>query len=305
MIHLGLDDAAKGEVVARYRAEHAIRKVYVLSPERFAPPFAPVKMDDPTTQGGGVEGVYLEWSAIIQYRYFYKLMQEVDGETLVVVNECLRTQNRHDLTYNCIRNFLQQTTHVLVFQYLPILDTWNDFAILFDFATKSRWKREAIGVDRLAEATVRGVAIPLELHPVPVAIDAATRAAYAREKAVLLAEVRSDPGKDPHLIPRNLYLVSGKAKLAHVAAGGAYLGRNQRLKIHGLATYKEASYPRTPYTVVELPHAFGDLADVLTLSRQTRLEVLVADLPADRWYLELYQAWLGRLRDAYTMLGMA
>ncbi len=49
MIHLGLDDTAKGEIVTRYREEHEIKKVYVLSPSRFAPSWAAEHMTDPAT----------------------------------------------------------------------------------------------------------------------------------------------------------------------------------------------------------------------------------------------------------------
>lgn len=291
MIFLGLDDAAKQREIARYCAERNVRKVVIFSPARFRPAFdlsVPVE--------------HIEWAEIIQYKHYYRLLQEIDGSTLLVVNECLRTQNRNELTYNCLRLFLQQADHQLVFQYLPLIDTWADFAILFDFDTKSRWKREPIGPELLREAKVSVAAPPLELRAIPVEVDAKTRAAYAREKAQLLDEVRGDVTKDPHNIPRNLYLAGGRAKLARVADGRACVGRNNRFKLPGLATYAEATYPSAPYVVVELPHNFIEFASFLALSRQASLDVLVADLPVDRWYFERYEAWLGRLRDAYATL---
>lgn len=290
MILLGLGDAAKDAEIARYAAEHQIRKVVVLAPEKYRRPCSFMPSES------------IEWAEIIQYKFYYRLLAEIDGSTLVVVNECLRTQNRHDLTYNCIRLFIAQTPHVLVFQHLPLIDTWEDFAVLFDFATKSRWKREKIGADLLREATVRVAPVPLELHAIPVQVDAKTRTAYEKEKAALLADVRSDPGKDPHNIPRNLYLCGGKAKLGHVDPAIAYLGRNERFKLANITTYKEPAYPSAPYVVFELPHNFIDLADFLALSRQARLDVLVADLKVDRWYFDRYQAWAQRLRDAYALL---
>lgn len=291
MIFLGLDDAAKDAEIVRYCAEHAIRKVVIFSPEKYR------------RACSFPEHEHIEWAEIIKYKFYYRLLQEIDASTLVVVNECLRTQNRHELTYNCIRLFLQQTPHQLVFEYLPLIDTWDDFAILFDFDTGSRWKREKIGAELLREAKVRVTPVHVELRAVLVDVDAKTRAAYANEKTALLADVRSDPGKDPHNIPRNLYLVGGKAKLGHVDPRRAYVGRNNRLKIPGLTTYKEGAYPGAPHVVFELPHNFIDFVDFLALSRQTRLDVLVADLPVDRWYLERYQTWTGRLRDAYATLG--
>jgi hypothetical protein len=301
VIHLGLDDAAKGEIVTRYREEHEIKKVYVLSPARFAPSWAAEHMTDPATQGDGRGGLYLDWPNLIQYRYYYRLLQEIDGSTLVVVNECLRTQNRHDLTYNCIRNYLNQTPHVLVFQYLPIIDTIEDFMVLLDFATQSRWKREAFRQDLLGEAKVHVAHASLSIEPVRVPVDDKTRAAYAKEKVDLLADMRSDPDKDPHQIPRNLLLVSGKAKLSHVDPSRRYVGRNNRFKLPNLETYRDAA-GHGERVALELPHNFIDMADLLTVSRQHRIEAIVADTKAEDWYLSRFQNWIGRVNDAAATL---
>jgi hypothetical protein len=301
VIHLGLDDAAKGEIITRYREEHGIKKVYVLSPARFAPSWAAEHMTDPATQGDGRGGLYLDWPNLIQYRYYYRLLQEIDGSTLVVVNECLRTQNRHDLTYNCIRNYLNQTPHVLVFQYLPIIDTIEDFMVLLDFATQSRWKREAFRQDLLGEAKVHVAHASLSIEPVRVPVDDKTRAAYAKEKVDLLADMRSDPDKDPHQIPRNLLLVSGKAKLSHVDPSRRYVGRNNRFKLPNLETYRDAA-GHGERVALELPHNFIDMADLLTVSRQHRIEAIVADTKAEDWYLSRFQNWIGRVNDAAATL---
>lgn len=302
MIAIGLDDADKAAIVAQYVASRAIRKTYVLSPARFAPSFANVRMLDPQADGDGRAGVFIDWPDIQRYVFFYKLMQSVDKDTLVVVNECLRTQNRHDLTYNCIRNYLNLTPHVLVFQSLPIIDTWDDFGVLFDFATGSRRKRERVTAAHLREVEVRLAALAPAFAEVPVYVDAKTRAAYDRDKAKLLAEVRNDPSKDPHNIPRNLYLLGGKAKAARVDDAHSYLARNDRLKRGNVHTYREERYDAGPYRVLEFPHNVGDFADVVTLMRQTSFDVLVADLKVDRWYLDRYQAWAGRVRGAHDML---
>ena len=301
MIHIGLDNAAKGEIVARYREGHAIKKIYVLSPSRFAPSWAAEHMTDPATQGDGRDGLYLDWPNLIQYRYYYKLLQEIDRSTLVVVNECLRTQSRHDLTYNCVRNYLNQTPHVLVFQYLPIIDTIDDFMVLFDFATQSRWKREAFRADLLSEAKIHVATAPLSIEPVRVPADDKIRAAYAKEKAALLADVRSDPDKDPHQIPRNLLLVSGKAKLAHIDAARRYVGRNNRFKLPNLETYRDAAGPGER-VALELPHNFIDMADLLAVLRQHRIEAIVADTKAEDWYLRRFQDWARRVNDAAATL---
>lgn len=300
MIYLGLDDAEKNAEIARYCAEHDVHKVFVFSADRLRGAVAP----GPPREGLTVE--HIEWAEIQMYRTYYRLIQEIDGGALLVFNESLRTQARHDLTYNCLRNFTRQTGHQLIFSTLPLIDTAEDFMILFDLDTRSQWRKtpfDAALVRR--ESQPRGSVPAVELHPIDVATDDKTRAAYAAEKRKLIDNIGH---RDPHTIPRNLYLMGGRAKLAHVTAQPAaattttYLGRNQRLRVPGLVTYAEPSFPAPPYTIFELPHDFGDLADFLTLARQPRLDVLVADLKVDRWYLERFTAWTRRIADVGAAL---
>lgn len=286
MILLGLDDEEKRARVARYVEANGIRRIVVLSPDKF-------------TFALPLEHEVVRYPDIIEYRFYYRLLQEIDAHTLVVVNECLRTQNRHELTYNCIRLFLNQTPHVLVMQFLPLIDTFADFLTLFDWDTRSRWKRDPWRAELLRECSLEVVPFPLELVAVPVATDDKTRAAYVREKEKLFAGIGLG---DPHVIPRQLYLLGGRAKLPHVDPASRYVGRNNRFKLPNLTTYREPSYPATPYCVFELCHSFLDFSDFLALSRQARVEVLIADLRVDAWYLARYAAWAERLRAAYAAL---
>jgi hypothetical protein len=285
VIALGQTDAEKAEIVARYREQHGIERVFVISPKKFA-----------TFTAEGAE--FVEYDLVIKYKVFYRLLQEIDGKTLIVVNECLRTQNRHDLTYNCIRQYLNQTQHSIVFQYLPIIDTQQDFMTLVDFATQSRWKR-----DQFSMALLDGVEMQIrEVTPSFIAQKVETtkaiREQYRKEKRKLIDGIGL---KDPHTIPRNLYLVGGKAKAAAVDTGCRYIGRNTRLKLPNLVTYREDNYP-SEYTVLEFCHNVIDFADFLALTRQQRVEAMVADLKVDRWYFDRYTAWAERIRDAYATI---
>lgn len=287
VILLGLDDREKDATIARYCAEHAVTKVFLLSPDRFR--FAC------SVPGAEV----IEWSDIIEYRFYYRLLQEIDKSTLVVVNECLRTQQRHCLTYNCIRLFLNQTHHRLIFQYLPLIDTVEDTMILVDFDTRSRWKRERFDPKYLTECSVVVRPACPSFHEHPITTSAATKERYAKKKRELIDTLGL---KDPHTIPRNLYLLSGKEKLAHVDPGQRYVGRNNRFKLANLQTYRDPIAPGTSYTVFEFPHHFIDFADFLALVRQTRVEALVADLKVDQWYFRRYADWAQRIADAYSVL---
>lgn len=283
MIALGYDAAAKSAAVAQWRSSHEITATIVLSPSKF-------DFELPDAE-------FIDWPEIIMYRTFYRLLQEIDHHTLVVVNECLRTQNRYDLTYNCIRHFVNQAGHVLVFQWLPIIESEQDFMILFDFGTRSQWKRERFDPELLTEAEITICAQRVTLEPQTIAADAALHDRYQREKRKLFDGLGS---KDPHTIPRNLHLIGGKARAECADAFGWHLARNQRYKLERLQTYKEPSYPNAPYLALDLPHNHGDLIDALSLAQQPRLPVVVTDLRVDQWYLERYLQWQKRLSDAYA-----
>lgn len=285
MIRIGMNNAQKLQCVTDYCIAHDIKKVFLLSPERFV-----FSCDVADCE-------LIEWSQIIEYKPFYRLLQEIDNSTLVVVNECLRTQNRHDLTYNCIRHFLNQTRHQIVFQYLPLIDDFADFMILLDFDTRSRWKRTTFNRSMLSDVDISITPAAPMFSAVPVTTTSQLIASYKKEKRKLIDDIGL---KDPHTIPRNLLLLAGKAKAAHV--GDRWLvGRNNRFKLDRLLTFGEPAYP-DGCSVFEFCHNFVDFAGFLALSRQTDIPVLLTDLKVDHWYFDRYTAWSQRIQDAYAAI---
>lgn len=302
MIYLGLDDRNKIPLVERYRLDHAIRNVVVISADAF-----PLPIPD-TDQ--------IKFSDVIMYVTFYRLLQEIGPDSLVVVNECLRTQNRYDLAYNCIRNFLNQTNHQIIFQQLPQIDTRDDFMILFDFDTKSRWKRHGFDAGLILDnAQIQTTRLPLAFSPVEVLTSPATKTKYTQERERLFATLGA---KDPHTLPRNLYLIGGKDKLAHLsrrtnngaqlslfdppAQPGRYVARNKRLNSPGIITYADVTPTGGPYTILELPHRFIDFSDFIKTTGQAQSAVLVADLKVDHWYFKRYTEWSERIHETYASL---
>lgn len=303
MIFIGYSDAEKIAEVKRYRSANDIGKVVVISADEF-----PLPIPD-TDQ--------IKYSDVIMYVTFYRLIQEIDSRTLIVINECLRTQNRYDLTYNCIRNYLNQTTHQLIFQQLPQIDTCEDFMILFDFDTRSRWKRQKFELGLILDnAKVCIRPLPLSFTALNVPTAAATKAKYDSERDRLFAELVA---RDPHTLPRNLYLIGGKDKLAYIdscnqpqlslfgmpaagAVSGKYVARNQRLNRDNIITYSDVTLDGGPYTIVELPHRFIDFSDFVKRTDQAGGEVLVADLKVDRWYFNRYVEWKDRINETYSGL---
>lgn len=286
MIYLGYSEEDKKNIIADYRAEHGITKLVVLYPQSF-----PLPIDDADA---------VEYAEIIMYRTFYRLLQEINGDTLIVVNECLRTQNRYDLTYNCIRNFLNQTRHQLVFQYLPQIDTAEDFMILFDFATGSKWKREGFSAELIRQnAVVRVNPQAIAINQICVPTSEKTKGKYASEKEKLFAGLGVG---DPHTLPRNLYLVGGADKAAAVDPFKKYVARNKRLKPDNIVTYDNVNEGDGPYTVIEFPHRFIEFGDFVKRANQTQFDVMIADLKIDQWYLERYQQWKERIDATYASL---
>lgn len=293
MIRVGLTPAIKSDVVTGYCAAHPINKVIIFTPGKFDFQLRP---DAPPNERVG-------WDDIIRYKFFYRLLREIDKRTLLVVNECLRTQDRGCLTYNCMRHYLQQSAHQIIFQHFPLIDSPDDFMILLDFDTRSRWRREPFSRERIGEFT-NGVDLTTHLRApvlrcISVESTKAERAAYQREKEKLFNELGL---KDPHTIPRNLHLLSGRAKSRSVRPEGHYVARNNRLKLPNVVTYKEDVYPPERYMAFEFPHNFIDFSDFLCLTGRAELDALVCDLKADQWYFDRYTAWTGRVGDAIAAL---
>lgn len=291
MIVLGATAVEKTSIVREYVEEHGIRRVYALGPNRFK-----FDLDVP-------EGVYsecIDWPNVIEYVYYYRLLQDVDRSTLLVINEPLRTQNRYCLTYNCVRYFLNQTIHQLIFSRLPQIDTFDDFAVLFDFDTRSRWKRTKVRELPMCESKIK---VRCELTPVfsPVEVEITEefRKQYALKRKCLFENLGL---KDPHILPRNLHLLGGKAKLKFVNINESYVGRNHRFKLSNLCTYRETPVDGVPRVVFEFCHNFVDFSDFLACTGQTNVSVLITELKVDRWYLKRYGDWSERIRDAYATL---
>ncbi len=288
MIRLGLDSAAKAACVMGYVSKHPIRKVFVFAPDRFRVDFAPPCATE-----------HIEYAQIILYRYYYRLLQEIDGDVLLVVNECMRTQNRHDLTYNCLRNFLQQTRHQIIFQRLPIIDDADDFMTLVDLDTRSKWRRQKWDAKAMrGDIDISVAERCVRIESIDIEADTSTQAKYARKKRQLIDGIGL---KDPHTIPRNLLLIGGAAKLQHVDTASLYVGRNDRFKLPNLCTYRQVS-DVTQRTVFEFCHGFLEFSDFLAVTGQHVIPALVTDLKVDRWYLSRFNQWTERVRDAYAAL---
>ena len=54
----------------------------------------------------------------------------MDKRTLLIIDEIFKVDDRKDLTCNCVRNYLKQTDHQIIFQRFPIVKNKEDFLVL-------------------------------------------------------------------------------------------------------------------------------------------------------------------------------
>lgn len=295
MIYIGYQETEKREIIRRYCTDNDILKTVVISANKF-----PLHIN-----GADI----VTYSDTIEYVTFYRLLQEIDSNTLVVLHECLRTQNRYELHYNCIRNFLNQTEHCIVFQYLPQIDKRDDFMILFDFVTGSRWKHRGWDIDLiLSNAKVFVRPLPIVFDSVEITTSEKTKERYIKEKEKRFRELGL---RDPHTIPRNLYLIGGRDKLSYIKDvqlplfqnnGNMYVARNNRLNHPSITVYRMSEPINCRYGIVEFPHRFIDFLDFMRHVNQTQFKVLISELKVDKWYFERYRKWSERINETYTSL---
>lgn len=287
MIYLGQNSSEKKDIITHYCSRNNIEKVVFVSPEKFF-----FELDDTTIE-------VVEYKQVIQYKFFYRLLKEINNNTLIVINECIRTSNRNDLTYNCIRHYLNQTKHQLIFQYFPFINSFDDFMILFDFDTNSQWKREQFSRELLKECSVHVKKHSIIVNPVRVNASSVLKEKYEKEKQQLFSEIGL---KDPHTIPRNLHLLGGKEKLLKVESSKKYIARNNRFKLDNISTYSDLLEPNQAYILFEHCHNFIDFNDVCCLTNQLEFSLITTDLKVDEWYLERLNNWIKMLEDGYTAI---
>ena len=283
MIYLGYNDKDKVTKITSYILKHDISKVYVLSNGQLHYPSAE----------------HITYPEIIMYKVFYPLLQKLNDKSLIVIYECLRTQNRYDLTYNCIRHYLNKTKHQLIFQYIPIIDNQNDIMTLFDFDTQSRWKFRKFDNDLLMDnSTIDIKPVMLKLNKTHVPISETTIEKYKDKREKLFKGIG---GGDPHTIPRNLHMVGvrDRDKFAKKLQGTP-ITRNNRFK--SSVVYKKVGRIDGRVFLVDLPHRFIDFTDFLMSCGQEEFDVLVTDLKVDEWYFERYLEWGRRLNALYSSL---
>jgi hypothetical protein len=144
MVRIGLSQKEKQNEIDAYLSTHDIKKIYVFFYKAF-----PIKFKTDR------EIEYIEYADIEMYKFFYRLLEEINETSLIVMDECMRTQNRSELIYNCAHHYLNQTPHHIIFEFLPIIETKDDFMILLDFDNPGKYKGKSFDYNCLQTEDVR------------------------------------------------------------------------------------------------------------------------------------------------------
>ena len=284
MIRLGYTNEQKIQEIEEYRKKNPeVTTIVVFSPKMFTLP-----------------GEYeqYEYADIIMYRVFYPLLERIDNSFLIVVNECLRTKNRSDLTYNCLHHYLNQTKHHMIFEYYPYIESPDEFMILADKEAPGRYKGRGYDPAFLKEMDVAGIRREPVLKFECVSTDEKIKEAYEIEKNRLFDTLGN---KDPNTIPRALHLWCGKYK--PVSPDKKYLARNKRLNRKNVVTYADSTTAEHRISL-DIPYRRIDLNDFLKRVGENVLTFEHTDLSVDMYYKNELEKWNEEIVRFYAEAGI-
>ena len=190
-IHIG--ECQKADIVRSYLKGKDIDKIYIIGDA----------MDLDTDK----EIYVCPFSESDMYKHYYYLLQHINPRSLVILNEVLKRENRYDLKYNCIRKYVIQTNHRLVFNCFPLIKHEEDFAVLYDMIQDNPFLKEPYKYITHFEG-VHLHHFYLNLNVTEHSFDEAVVQEYEAEKEAVIKEVK----KDPNIIPRRLLKWSEKRK---------------------------------------------------------------------------------------------
>ena len=276
MFYIG--DWDKQKIISHYIENNNVKKVVVVYYDRLE-----TKYD--TT----VETRYVEMHQTKVHDIHYDLLQYVNKYTLIVLDNLLISQQRYMNEYNCIANFINQTPHRLVFNYLPFIENKDDFMILLDFYNRVKYKGERFDYELFKDFKYFIKPVHFKFNFIPVDITNDDLNKYNCYRDELFDSIGLN---NPQTIPNRLSAMCGDIKYTHTDK--PYLiGRNKRYK--SLLTYKDCP----DGTILEFPIKRQDFVMWATRTKQTEFNVLTSVLSMDKWYEQDYLNWIGRLEEFY------
>lgn len=289
-VYIGFCEEEKQQTITQYCHLHSITKVYLFCPDEFSLDFC---LNDISVEK-------VRYADIIMYKTFYHLLEVVDENSLLVFNECMRTQNRNDLTYNCAHHYCNQTPHKIVFEYFPFIESQEDFMILLNFINKDKYKGKSFDYTFLTEENVTIKPIKLCLQILPTSISEQEKQSYQLRKEQLFKNLASS---NPNTIPRNLHIFTGNFKKRVLEPEQVYVARNSRFGLPNVVSYTDAE-SNQDYIMIDFPHRRIDFNDFLKKTDMQTLYFISTGLKVDQYYINEFKAWNDRLREFYGKAGL-
>ena len=292
MIRIGLNHQEKQKVIKEYLTNHDIRQVKVFY------------FKQPTNYDfGDIDNVeYIEWSDIIMYKFFYRLLEEIDDNTLIIIDELMRTKNRNDLTYNCAHHYLNQTPHRIIFEFFPIIDELDDIMILFNFENKDKFKGKGFDWNLLYEEDIKIKPYSPILQVINVEVTDKEIQKYNKEKNKIFEEIENSL-KDPDIIPRHLQIIAGNFKKKKIDQNNKYVARNKRFKLNNVVTYDEISSAEQ-YIVIDTHYNRLKFNDFLKKTMMEKVYYLSTPLSIDKVIIDQFNQWKGVLNTIYAQANL-
>lgn len=288
MLRIGLSSKEKQKTVSDYISAHVeIKKIYVLFYKKFKP-FYEVPSN--------VDIEYVEYSDIIMYKFFYRLLEDINNNSLIIIDGCVRTLERNDLTYNCAHHYLNQTEHRIIFDLFPIVADTNDIMILFDYNTPGKFKGISFDYKMLKTEDVQIKPYPLKLSVIPVPVAEKQLHDYEKKRDALFDTLEN---KDPATIPRQLQLIAGNYKKALIEPNEQYVARNKRLKLKNVSSYADTLLTYD-YVVVDMHYSKLQMIDYIKQTEAKTIRYLATPLPIDKVVINEFSEICARLEAIYA-----
>lgn len=193
MAKIYLGEQNKIAIIQEFLKCHTISKIFIIG--------------DNIEYDFGITTENIKFSDTIMYKYFYRWLQEINPNSLIILNECLKKQDRHDLAYNCIRRYVLQTPNRIIFNYYPIIKKQEDFMILYDMIQNNPFLKDSYRyITHFDDVQIGN--IQFELNITNLELPDIILNQYEIEKVKIINEVN----KDPDIIPRRLLKFSEKIK---------------------------------------------------------------------------------------------
>lgn len=285
MIRIGLTQKEKQKVLDKYLGENDIQKIYVFYFKNF-----PIKFKTDK------EIEYIEYADIEMYKFFYRLLEEINDKSLIIMDECMRTQNRSELIYNCSHHYLNQTPHHIIFEFFPIIEDKEDFMILLDFENKGKYKGKSFDYVYLQTEDVQIKPFKIKFTQVNVDVSDKDIEKYNKKKESLFDNLGS---KDPETVPRELQLFAGDCKKKAIEPDKLYVARNKRFKLPNVLSYTDIK-SKGNYIIIDTHYRRLNMNDFLKASQCNHIKYLCTSLSIDDVVCSEFIKWKARLDAIYA-----